>query len=275
MSDIITFHRLHLYGNLSLPNDPLAILGMQDAHQQSLLVLDTPQVDNLQPYLVACERFAAGVYKTSRDIAQDPTDLGVPSMSLWVYNEDKQSLQTFGSPPSASPFPLSPAHDQLGNVDIDVTLHAEALKGNYAVPDLITGLVTALHVQEKSSELSTLVTEVFSNAFEHGVLGLDSKMKSTADGMTAYYTERQKRLEDLRDGFLRFAFRYDASKHRLYLTCTDSGPGFDFQKVLDSFSTCPSESVALFGRGLRLVHSIVESLEFTHNGRCIQLTYAL
>ena len=45
-----------------------------------------------------------------------------------------------------------------------------------------------------SSRLYTILAELYSNALEHGVLGLSSRLKSSSDGFGEYYAQRSLKL---------------------------------------------------------------------------------
>lgn len=46
----------------------------------------------------------------------------------------------------------------------------------------------------------TIIKELFVNALDHGLLGLDSNIKNGPDGFSNYVVERQKRLEAMTEG---------------------------------------------------------------------------
>ena len=56
--------------------------------------------------------------------------------------------------------------------------------------------------------LNTILTELFANALDHGVLGLSSSLKSSPEGFSQYYHERTKRLERLVYGYIRVELNY-------------------------------------------------------------------
>lgn len=119
-------------------------------------------------------------------------------------------------------------------------------------------------------QLYTVMAELFSNAFEHGVLGLKSELKRSSDGFMQYYQERETRLAGLNEGYVIISMKHqgDGRSGRLVLTVEDSGPGFDFAPVFDE----PKDpaSAQYCGRGIPLVDQICESLEYKGRGNVVE-----
>jgi hypothetical protein len=112
--------------------------------------------------------------------------------------------------------------------------------------------------------LYTVLAELYNNALEHGLLGLNSRLKDTGEGFLEYYTEREVRLAKLQEGRIRFFFEHIplGEGGRLSITIGDSGEGFDYENLFNSLN----ENIANHGRGIELVRSICESVVFSRNG---------
>ena len=113
--------------------------------------------------------------------------------------------------------------------------------------------------------LHAVLSELYSNALEHGVLGLDSRLKRDGQGFADYYQERARRLGALTDGFVRIDFTVEphADGGRLIVEVLDSGAGFDVQRVLSR----PSLAHGLSGRGLNLVQRLASNARWSEDGR--------
>ena len=76
--------------------------------------------------------------------------------------------------------------------------------------------------------LFTVLAELLTNAIDHGVLGIQSRVKHSADGFDAYYQDRDRRLAALQDGYVAVSLTHvpSASGARLIVRVEDSGPGF-------------------------------------------------
>jgi len=118
-----------------------------------------------------------------------------------------------------------------------------------------------------------VLSELYSNALEHGVLGLDSALKRDAAGFARYYQERGERLSHLESGFIRVHLQVVSADQggqsgRLTIRVEDSGDGFDVQRVL----ALPPVVNELSGRGLRLVRELSEQSRWSEDGRtaCVE-----
>lgn len=128
---------------------------------------------------------------------------------------------------------------------------------------------------EHWNNVYTILTELFVNAFDHGVLGLDSHFKSSAEGFTQYFTERQKRIEQLNSGAITIhIFNYHiANGQKLLIRIKDSGKGFNVQKVLTGLKSEENNFDKLSGRGIKLVKQLTTSLKYFEKGTLVEATY--
>lgn len=121
--------------------------------------------------------------------------------------------------------------------------------------------------------IMTVITEMFTNSLEHGVLGLDSGLKGTPDGFGDYYDRRQNALATLEYGFIRIELELHSQSDGacLGIRMTDSGHGFDHERLLARLDTAdPSRQAALSGRGIPLLLNTCESLTYRGRGNRIE-----
>lgn len=125
-------------------------------------------------------------------------------------------------------------------------------------------------LEGRRAEVFAVVAELVNNAMDHGVLGLDSRMKADISGFAAYYEERARRLQAAEQGFVdvRFVFSRAPEVNRLRIEVEDSGPGFDF-----AARERASEEAA-HGRGLDMVRGMCESVAFQPPGNRVVAIYA-
>jgi CheY-like chemotaxis protein len=121
-----------------------------------------------------------------------------------------------------------------------------------------------------SGELFTVLSELYSNSLEHGLLGLDSSLKTTSRGFADYYRLRSEKLAGLWEGFIRFELDYhsDMRQSCLVLRVVDSGAGFDYRK-----HAVAQESEGYSGRGLHLIRSICSKVEYQSRGNQVEVTF--
>lgn len=121
----------------------------------------------------------------------------------------------------------------------------------------------------------TILTELYLNALDHGVLGLDSSIKATPDGFARYFQEREQRLSNLKGGSVSLNLMHIHGEHggRLVIKVCDSGPGFDYLPHIMQDSGAPVVHDGLSGRGIQVVRNLCEKLEYSQNGACVEASF--
>lgn len=121
--------------------------------------------------------------------------------------------------------------------------------------------------------LHTILTELYVNALDHGILNLNSNLKSSAEGFAEYFKLREQALKQLDVGHINIKLSYypHASSGHMHVKIKDSGPGFDVNKQMEKLND-NSESV-LYGRGVFLVNQLCESLIYSDNGSCVEAKF--
>ena len=131
-------------------------------------------------------------------------------------------------------------------------------------------------LRRKSGEIYTLLSELYNNALEHGVLELPSDWKYTPEGFGRYYSERSTRLCEVSGHYIRFSFHHEPMQWggRLKVVCEDSGQGFDFQNHPVLQATEMAQSGPRYsGRGLVLLKRLAESIRFHEQGNRVEIAY--
>ncbi|MDX1757577.1 MAG: fused response regulator/phosphatase [Marinobacter sp.] len=126
-------------------------------------------------------------------------------------------------------------------------------------------------LRRRSGEVYTLLSELYSNALEHGILQLPSEWKISPEGFGQYYAERERRLSETVGHFIRFRLRHTPKDQggRLEILCEDSGDGFDYRPCLAE--SRPDKRYA--GRGLMLLQQLSTSLSFNDKGNQVGVVY--
>lgn len=159
------------------------------------------------------------------------------------------------------------AHRGLADCTLRCELGTESLKLFDPVP-LMTHFINQVQgLKPYTNTLNTILAELYSNALEHGLLGLDSSLKNSAQGFARYYALRHERLLALVEGSIKFDMTHEPSEQggKLILQVTDSGKGFVIaasQKQLGTISN-------YHGRGIRLIETLCQRLEFLPPGNSV------
>jgi CheY-like chemotaxis protein len=159
-----------------------------------------------------------------------------------------------------------------GTIEFVLTLHGSRLCDADPIPLLINHINEIDGLGNHRRVLYTIMTELYSNALDHGVLGLDSTLKDSQDGFTQYFTEREKRLETLTEGYIRISLSSHLTTNggEIAITISDSGSGFDY----NNYRWDNSDESRLFGRGLHLINELCSSLNFLEPGNQVEAVYS-
>lgn len=144
-----------------------------------------------------------------------------------------------------------------------VSLGPQELRNDDNVEQIVNVVASQPGMAPIRSDIFTVLSEMYANALEHGVLGLDSQVKDSPEGFIAYYEERFAKLNKLQHGFVKVEINLYPSEYRMAISVTDSGKGFDFTQ------TSIVNEQASSGRGLLLLSEICDALWFEGNGNRI------
>lgn len=144
---------------------------------------------------------------------------------------------------------------------------------NAHIVDQIMAFVGSVHgVEAHRDKIFTILSELYSNALEHGVLNLDSKLKSSADGFEAYYRERELRLASIANHAINIDFSYtQGDPDCLCLRITDTGKGFDADALMKDVG----EGNEAHGRGMALLRNLCSKVEYSDGGKTVTVEYPL
>lgn len=153
-----------------------------------------------------------------------------------------------------------------------IMLSGKRLRDN----DLLPLLMNELHEMELPkhalSSTYTIIAELISNALDHGVLGLDSSIKSRPNGFSDYLDEREKRLDSIENASISVEMLgYNTQNGgRLEIIIEDSGAGFSFSPE----DSCNEGNMNHFGRGISLIKSLCETFHYEEPGNIAKAVYS-
>jgi DNA-binding response OmpR family regulator len=157
--------------------------------------------------------------------------------------------------------------------EFSVTLTAPQLKNLDAVPFLL-GVSQQIEGGKTDSKVFMVLSELFNNALDHGLLKLDSSLKNGNEGMEAYYEMRAERLNQLEAGEISIGIikKQVGTENYLNISFKDSGLGFDYSQFNFEEATNNRQH---HGRGILLMASMCNSLEYTGNGASVTARLAV
>ncbi|MCJ8339635.1 MAG: fused response regulator/phosphatase [Pseudomonadales bacterium] len=171
-------------------------------------------------------------------------------------------------PPKLDKVAVALSHD-VWNWSIE--LQGQSLNRINPVAEALSRLQGSEGRGERWNNIFTVLTELYNNALDHGVLELKSSLKEQPNGFQMYFSEREKRLKQLKSGSVTLQLQNTRLPEggRLKVRIEDSGSGFDSANWLKKMN--PDNLSLLSGRGLYLVSELCESIEFTNNGASVEV----
>lgn len=152
----------------------------------------------------------------------------------------------------------------------------QELRGTDVVPSLLGVLAHVQALKPHQGALFLILSELYNNALDHGLLGLDSATKAQAGGFELYLQQRGERLANLREGRVDLAFHVHEADGLgvLDMEVTDSGPGFDHRNLV--FADADDEDgLRPHGRGIALVRSLCREVTYSGNGNEVRARFAV
>jgi CheY-like chemotaxis protein len=157
-----------------------------------------------------------------------------------------------------------------GEWRIALELHADALRVTDPVPMLLSQLQQVPGLDPHRCVLYTVLSELYSNALDHGVLQLNSRLKDEVNGFERYLQAREQLLATLEIGWV--AIKIVCSRWpcggQMSVEMEDSGPGFDWRALPTVVPTTGTH-----GRGLHLLRGLCQTLSFEGPGNKVRATY--
>lgn len=154
-----------------------------------------------------------------------------------------------------------------------VRLGADELKSPQLLSWLMQWIDSLQLEQRKVQEIYLVVSELFNNALDHGILGLDSMLKADEDGFDSYFRLREERLLQLQHGEIGVEFEkideHGASLLQIRISNDESGGHANTTWGNDSPADNP------FGRGILLVKSFCQQLHYSPEGNEAVALYRL
>lgn len=190
-----------------------------------------------------------------------------------VKPHDDISLALFECPTSPAPHgevevvlqPLPSSGGTQSDWQLQTTLSAAQLKEIDFVPMVVNWAQAMGLSKSGSGSFFLVVTELFMNALEHGVLGLSSSLKEGSEGFERYIEARQQRLLNLEKGQINFSLSYrnEHGQGVIRIQVQDSGAGFNYRALRDD---ALSANRKLSGRGIALIQRFCRSVEYRGAG---------
>ncbi|MBL8451425.1 MAG: fused response regulator/phosphatase [Zoogloea sp.] len=178
---------------------------------------------------------------------------------------------------SSGEFPAAPTASDWRFV---LRLGAADLKRLDAVPLVLGAIEQFEGVRPFAGRLFLVLSELFNNALDHGLLRLPSSLKAGVEGMDVFLDERSRRLARLEMGAVEFELSLrqgDGQPPVLHISCADTGPGFNHEEQIRSAGQEPSGEDILkgHGRGIPLLLRVCEDVRYSGVGNRVDVLFRL
>ncbi|VAX13923.1 Serine phosphatase RsbU, regulator of sigma subunit [hydrothermal vent metagenome] len=155
--------------------------------------------------------------------------------------------------------------------EINLLFNGYCLKNVDPVPLVINHINQLTNNNTPHQDLFVILSELYTNALDHGVLKLDSTLKSSTNGFEKYFSERTMRLNELNEGHVRLTLqiRLHDTGGQFNIVFEDSGSGFNYRDFIGGTTYGSSFS----GRGIYLVRQLCSSLVYFDPGNRVEAVY--
>jgi len=127
--------------------------------------------------------------------------------------------------------------------------------------------------REHGENIFFILSELFNNALDHGILKLDSALKRLPDGFERYLQVRAERLVVLSSGLIEIDIEptRESGEETLKIRVKDSGCGFDHAKLAPGTNGIADRA----GRGIALARNLCAKLDYLGEGNEVVAHYRL
>jgi len=132
-------------------------------------------------------------------------------------------------------------------------------------------ILGALPVLQKHKDvIATLLSEIYFNALDYSLLGMNEISRNIPEQFENYYKIREERIRNLTNATIEFNLGYSETegKRQLSIQIKDNGKGYKGH-------ISESSSERLHGYGLEIVSNLCERVAFSEDGRILELLYRL
>lgn len=221
--------------------------------KERLLDIIRSEPDNLQDEIITALALYSGKQSYSDDVSICIlTPALIPAVNYYLQDEKSNHGNI---------------EEELSDFFWQVRISGKKLS-NCELPPLCNKFLQHLGVKQSFCQIVFLiVSEMVSNALDHGILRLDSHMKEELEGFSRYFQEREARLARLTNADaieLKLRWEPKPSGAQLIISVEDTGTGFGYA---DAWL---QRDDLLSGRGLRMIKNLSRYVEIFPPGNRIE-----
>ncbi len=151
---------------------------------------------------------------------------------------------------------------------IDYSFEEESLRNFDPLPLMVQPLMEVHKLRQHRSQIYTILSELYSNALEHGVLQLGSWDTRSAEMFSDYFEHKADKLKQLKKGKIDVEINLNSigDNVEVIIAVTDSGAGFDHAKKLTQLTQKKTAS-----RGLMLLKELCNNISYNAAGNRVEV----
>ena len=202
-------------GVVELENQNGELFGLKGLLQAARSAAPSDRWQNIK---AAIDEFSAGKVSVKDDVALMMVQCVQEQEQVHAQVQEPEQPQGQGQ--TVWQFSLSLSMPQIKNMDV--------------VPMLLEVVNQIENDSKSKGEIFLILSELFNNALDHGLLKLDSTLKHHPEGMDKYFDERANRLASIQTGTIDMGLEkiaYAGDGMQLKISVRDSGDGFDYQHM--------------------------------------------
>lgn len=158
---------------------------------------------------------------------------------------------------------------------LEFAFRNEQLAASSPVAEIVDALVDTGLPESARQDIHTLLNELYVNALDYGVLGLDSTQKARPEGFDEFHQRRQEQLDLLRcvgpdtHHWVKVSCVLNiADRPVVQITVADSGAG----AIADTVNEQP-DMEQMNKRGLKIVAALANDIQFYGKRNQIRVSY--
>lgn len=163
---------------------------------------------------------------------------------------------------------------QSSHWGIGLSLNAFEIRTQDVIPFLMRWLEQTRISFQIRTQFFSIISELYNNAVDHGILGLESYIKLLPNGFEKYMDMREEGLSELKEGTIDIHLERIQSEEGdfLRLKLKDSGPGFDFKTYTENTG---EDNFMPAWRGIAMVNNLCKKMEYLNSGNEVVVEYGI
>jgi len=226
------------------------------------------EAENLDKKMINTDVFIEAIKNNKNNILESVIN-SYQQYSHGVPQSDDISILELSCVHVAAEDPIDNNKEIAESVPWDISLKIEdQLLKRDVVANVINLIGDTVALREHKGVVYTLLTEMYNNTLDHGILDLQSSEKDSDEAFHQYYKTREERLNNLKNACITIDVSYCPGDDSSELSVIMSHNG-------NTFDVKPRTSTDddYHGRGIDLIEAICSQVDYSDDGRTLKVVY--